>query len=152
MEAWLDGKELSRRPQTVNQYRALARQHILPRMGNMRLTDLQPLHLKQLYRSRKEEGRGARTVQMIHTLMHAVLKQAVKEGILGRNPAAAVQRPKVELAEMHILSEGQAQRLVIASQNTRYGMLFYLALMTGMREGEPLGLKWSDLDWANPAL
>ena len=46
IETWLDGKELSRRPQTVNQYRALARQHILPRMGKMRLTEIQPAHLK----------------------------------------------------------------------------------------------------------
>ncbi|MBA4379552.1 MAG: hypothetical protein C0393_02500 [Anaerolinea sp.] len=147
IESWLDGKELSRRPQTVSQYRALTRQHILPLMGGMRLQDIQPAHLKQLYLAKKDEGRGARTVQLIHTVMHAVLKQAVKEGILGRNPAAAVERPKVEVAERHILTEEQAQQLIIATTGTRYGTLIYMALMTGMREGELLGLKWSDVDW-----
>ena len=152
MPAWLDGKALSQRPQTVVQYRQIASQHILPLLGRLRLQEIQPPHLNRLYLTKQEEGRGARTVQLIHTVLHCILKQAVRDGILGRNPADGVQRPKVEQTEMHILSEEQAQRLVIASQNTRYGMLFYLALMTGMREGELLGLKWSDLDWTKGML
>ena len=148
ISSWLDGKELSQRSQTVVQYRQICNQHILPNMGTIRLQEIQPADLKRLYLLKKEEGRGARTVQLVHVVMHAVLQQAVKEGILGRNPADAVQRPKVEQTERHILTEEQAQRLVIGSQGSRFGMLFYLALMTGMREGELLGLKWSDLDWA----
>jgi integrase len=147
MATWLDGKELSQRSHTVIQYRQIAAQHILPLIGKMRLQEIQPAHLKKLYMAKKEEGRGARTVQLIHTVMHAVLGQAMKEGILGRNPASAVERPKVEQAEIHILTEEQARHLVIASADTRLGTLIYLALMTGMREGELLGLKWSDLDW-----
>jgi integrase len=152
IETWLDGKELSRRPHTVSAYRALVRQHILPHLGGMHLQDIQPAHLKQLYLFKKEEGRGARTVQVIHMVMHAVLKQAVKEGILGRNPADAVDRPKVEVTERKILTEEQAQHLIIATTGTRYGTLIYLALMTGMREGELLGLKWSDVDWTKGQL
>ena len=150
--SWLDGKEISQRPQTVMQYRQIAYQHILPNIGKMRLQEIQPPHLKKLYLMKREEGRGARTVQLIHIVLHCVLKQAVRDGILGRNPADAVERPKVETKEFHVLTAEQAQRLVIASQNTRYGTLFYLALMTGMREGELLGLKWSDLDLAKGTL
>ena len=152
MSTWLDGKALSQRPQTVEQYRQVANQYILPELGRIRLQEIQPAHLGRLYLLKREEGRGERTVQMIHTVLHCVLQQALKEGILGRNPADAVQRPKVEQKEFHILTEAQAQRLVIASQDTRHGMLFYLALVTGMREGELLGLKWSDLDWAKGVL
>jgi integrase len=147
MSTWLEGKMLSQRPQTVEQYHQVANQYILPDLGKMRLQEIQPAHLKKLYLMKREEGRGERTVQMIHTVLHSVLKQAVKEGILGRNPVDAVQRPKVEQKEFQVLNEAQAQRLVIASQESRFGMLFYLALVTGMREGELLGLKWSDLDW-----
>jgi integrase len=148
IETWMDGKRLSQRPQTVEQYRQICKQHIVPNLGKMRLQDIQPAHLKRLYLMKKEEGRGARTVQVVHVVMHAVLQQAVREGILGRNPADSVQRPKVEQTERHILTEEQAQRLVISSQGTRYGMLFFLALMTGMREGELMGLMWSDVDWS----
>jgi integrase len=84
---------------------------------------------------------------LIHTVLHNVLQQAVREGILGRNPVDAVERPKVEKTEMQILTEEQARRFIIATTGNRYGMLFYLALMTGMRQGELLGLKWADLDW-----
>ena len=91
-------------------------------------------------------------MQVIHMVMHAVLKQAVREGILGRNPADAVDRPKVEVAERKILTEEQAQHLIIATTGTRYGTLIYRALMTGMREGELLGLKWSDVDWTKGQL
>jgi len=147
IESWLVGKEISRRPHTVLQYRQIASQHILPTMGKTRLQDIQPSQIKQLYLMKREEGRGPRTIQLIHTVLHCVLKQAVREGILGRNPVDAVERPKVEQAEFQILTEEQARQLVIASMNSRYGTLIYLALLTGMREGELLGLKWSDLDW-----
>jgi len=136
----------------VDHYRTIVRRHILPLIGGMRLQDIQPAQLKQLYLSKKEEGRGARTVQMIHIVMHAVLKQAVKEGILGRNPAAAVERPRVEQTERQILTEEQARQLVIVTTGTHYGTLIYMALMTGMREGELLGLKWPDVDWTKGQL
>jgi len=147
VKTWLAGKEISQRPKTFVQYRQICEQHILPRMGTLRMQEIQPAHIKQLYLAKREEGRGARTVQMIHTILHNIFKQAMKEGILGRNPVEAVNRPMVEKTEMQILTEEQARRMVIATHGIRYGALFYLALITGMREGELLGLKWSDLDW-----
>ena len=152
MSSYLDGKEISRRQGTVHQYRQIAGQYILPFMGKMRLQEIQPSHIKQLYLARREAGASPRLVQMIHTLLYGVMKQAMREGILGRNPVESVERPKVEQAEMQILTEVQAQQLVIASDSSRVGALIYLALMTGMREGELLGLKWSDLDWAKGIL
>ncbi len=151
-EIWLNGKELSRRPGTVLQYRKTAEAHILPILGKMRLQDIHPAHLKQLYMLKKDEGRGARTVQVIHSILHCALKQAVREGILGRNPADAVERPKVEQAELQILNEEQARQFLIAASRSPYETIFYLALTTGMRKGELLGLKWPDLDWNKSTL
>jgi integrase len=116
-------------------------------MGMLRMQEIQPAHINQLYLAKREEGRGARTIQLVHATLYNIFKQAMKEGIVGRNPVEAVSRPKVEKAEMQILTEEQARQMVIASRGIRYGTLFYLALITGMREGELLGLKWSDLDW-----
>jgi len=152
IENWLSGKELSRRPKTVLQYRQIARQHILPVMGKMRLQDIQPAHIKQLYTLKKDEGRGDRTVQLIHSTLHTALKQAVREGILGRNPVAAVERPKVEQAEMQILSEEQAHEFLIAISGSQFKAIYHLALTTGMREGELLGLKWPDINWVTAIL
>ena len=80
-------------------------------MGKMRLQDVQPVHIKQLYLKKRQEGRGVRTVQATHTVLHCVLKWTVREGILGRNPVDVVDRPKVEQAEHQILNEEQARQL-----------------------------------------
>jgi len=146
LEAWLNGKELSRRPKTVLQYRQVAHQHILPQIGGMQLQDVHPSHLKQLYALKRDEGRGARTVQLIHAVLHNAFKQAVLEGILGRNPADAVERPRVEQSEMQTLHENQARQFLLAAMGSPFETIYYLALTSGMREGELLGLKWSDLD------
>jgi len=152
VELWLGGKELARRPKTVLQYRQITTQHILPTLGKMRLQEIRPAHIKQLYTFKKSEGRGDRTVQLVHTTLYNVFKQAVREGILGRNPVEAVERPKVEQAEMQTLNEEQARQFLIAAVGSTFEAVYYLALTTGMREGELLGLKWSDLDWNKSVL
>ncbi len=146
-DSWLAGKKLSRRPGTVHQYRQIFDQYILPLIGKMRLQEVQPSLIRRLYLTKREEGLGSRTIQLIHTVLHSMFKQAVREGLLGWSPVEAVERPKVETAEHQILTEEQAQQLVIMSKASHYGTLIYLALITGLRESELLGLKWSDIDW-----
>jgi integrase len=145
-ELWLNGKELSRRPGTVENYRKITNSYILPKLGQMRLQDLTPTSITQLYLLLKEEGKGARSVQAVHVILHCALKQAVREGLLSRNPVDAVDRPRVEQTENQILTEEQARQLLTAASASLYETVFYLALVSGMRKGELLGLKWSDLD------
>ena len=151
-ELWLNGKELSRRPGTVDNYRKIANTYILPRLGNMRLQEILPAHIKQLYLLLKQEGKGARSIQATHVVLHCALKQAVREGLLGRNPLDAVDRPRVEQAEPQILTEEQARQLLAVASGSLFETVFYLALITGMRKGELLGLKWSDLDSAKGSI
>ncbi len=146
MRTWLGSKALSVRPWTAQGYRGTAERDILPTLGKLRLQQIQPNHLKGLYARLSDEGKGARMIQLAHVVLHAALSQAVKEGILGRNPADAVERPRVERREVQILNEEQAQQFLIAAAGSPFETLFYLALATGMRKGELLGLKWSDLD------
>jgi integrase len=152
MRTWLEGKTLSIRPTTAKGYRGTAERDILPFLGRVRLQQILPSHLKQLYAQLKDEGKGPRMIQLAHVVLHAALHQAVRECILGRNPADAVQRPRVERTEFQILNEEQAHQFLIAASGSPYETLFYLALATGMRKGELLGLKWSDLDWSKGIL
>lgn len=147
IDTWLEGKEISRRSKTVLQYRQIAKQHIVPVLGHLRLQDVTPSHIKQLYALKREEGRGARTIQLIHAVLYNVLKQAVRERTLVHNPMDAVERPKVEQKEMQTLNEEQSRQFLIAASGSAYEMIYYLALVTGMREGELLGLKWADIAW-----
>jgi len=145
-EVWLNGKELARRPSTVNGYRRYARLYILPMLGKLRLQDILPGHIKQLYGLMKDQRKGARTIQLIHVTLHAALKQAVREGYLGRNPVDAIERPTVAQVEFPTLSPEQARQFLITATTSPFDTLFYIALTTGMRKGELLGLKWPDLD------
>lgn len=152
IEIWLNGKELSRRPNTVRNYRRYSKQYVLPHLGKMRLQNILPAHIRLLYLRMQEEGKGARTIQLVHVTLHCAFAQAVREGILGRNPLDAVERPRVETMQFQVLTEEQARQLLIAASGSPYEAVFYLALITGMRKGELLGLKWSDLDWDKSVL
>jgi len=152
INSWLNGKTLSRRERTVFQYRKIAENYILPYLGNMLIQDIRPDHIVRMYSKFKENGTGARTLQLVHTVLHNVFDQAIREGAILRNPADAVERPRVEHKEFRTFSEDQAQQFLLVTAGHRHEALFYLALITGMREGELLGFKWSDLDWSKGVL
>ena len=85
-------------------------------------------------------------------MLHSALTHAEKMGIINRNPASQTMRPKEPVREMSILDENQVNQLMIAAKNTRWEALLHLAVTTGMRQMELLGLKWIDLDWVKRTL
>ncbi len=86
-------------------------------------------------------------MRILHAVLHRSLEQAVRWGMIDRNPAKAVIRPKPCRKEIQTLNSHQARQFLIAAQGSRYEALYYLAITTGLRAGELLGLKWDDLDW-----
>lgn len=85
-------------------------------------------------------------------MLHAALKQAVKLGLASHNPTDGARPPRAPAEEMKILNESQASQLLLAANGTRLEALLHLALSTGMRQMELLGLKWIDLDWIRKTL
>jgi len=152
MESWLSGKELARRPSTVRNYRRYMNLYILPALGRMKVQSILSAHIRQLYMRMQHEGRGARTIQLVHVTLHCAFSQAVKEGLVGYNPMEAVERPKVETKRYDILTEEQARTFMTATKGHPLETLFFLALTTSMRKGEILGLMWTDVDWEKSVL
>jgi len=152
LQQWLGTIRESVRPKTLYQYTQIVRQHISPHLGAIKLKDLRPDQIQALYNEELDKGVSARTVLLTHSVLHKALNQALKLGLIGRNPAQAVSRPKVSHKEMRVLTSDQARTFLSAAESTRYQALFHLALHTGMREGELLGLKWEDLDWVTRQL
>lgn len=74
---------------------------------------------------------------------------AEQQGLIGRNPANSIVSPKVIHKEMKVLNDNQARQLLIAAQGNRYEALYHFAITTGLRQGELLGLRWGDIDWAS---
>ncbi|KYH31125.1 site-specific integrase [Neomoorella mulderi] len=134
------------RPTTRDNYEATIRKHIKPYIGDQKLGQLLPSHLQALYNRKLAEGLSGRTVRLIHTVLHAALKQAVKEGLAVRNVAEATSPPRWEKKEMRVLSPEEQNRLLEALESHRLYAAFLLDMATGLRRGELLGLKWEDID------
>lgn len=149
---WLETERPVLRASTWERYEQLVRLHVLPELGHMRLGRLEPRHLRELYARKSGEGLSSGTIGNVHRVLHRALKEAAAEGQVARNVAALVKPPRPERREMHPLDMGQADRLMNAAEGTRLEALYVLAITTGMRRGELLGLHWADVDLASARL
>jgi integrase len=150
LDRWLsDAVRGTVRESTYSRDKYLVTNHIKPTLGRVKLKNLTALHLQGLYRERLDSGLSGSTVQKIHHVIHKALTQAVKWDLIPRNPATAVKAPTPTTKEMHPLSAEEARRLLEAARGDRLEALYVLAIHTGMRRGELLGLKWSDVDLEN---
>jgi len=147
LEEWLVVAKTSIRPNTFSDYSSIIRNHINPSLGSTKLKDLTPNQLQSLYTVKMKNGTSARTTIMIHAVIHRALQHALKLGLVTRNIADSVTRPKLPKHEMKILDQIQSYRLIQASKDTKYQLLYYVAINTGLRQGELFGLKWSDINW-----
>jgi integrase len=148
LDRWLaDSVKDTLRQRTFERYERIVRVHIKPAIGRVKLKALTPAHARALYRQKLDSGLSPRTVNYIHVTLHKALSQAVSDGPLPRN-AAQVKAPRPEKPEIKPLSPDQARKLIATAYATgdRYAALYVVALHTGMREGEMLGLRWDDLD------
>ena len=134
------------RPTTFERYEQIVRVHIRPALGNLKLKSVTPAHVRSLYREKLEAGLSPRTVQYIHVTLHKALKQAVADGLIPRNTTEAVRPPQVRKEEIRPLTAEQVKALFEAVRGDRLEALYILAVHTGLRQGELLGLKWGDVD------
>ncbi|MEX2161962.1 MAG: site-specific integrase [Anaerolineales bacterium] len=147
---WLANAKTTIRFTTFEQYQQITRDYIKPLLGNVKVFELRPEHVQHLYATHLQNGASARTVRMVHCVVHRSLNQAVQMGLIDRNPASFVKPPRLKRKEMKFYDEGQVQALLITAEaaQDRYLALWKVAVTTGMRMGELLGLKWVDLDWS----
>jgi integrase len=134
------------RPTTFERYEQIVRSHIRPALGRLKLKNVTPAHVRGLYREKLEAGLSPRTVQYVHVTLHKALKQAVADGLIPRNATEAVKPPQVRREEIHPLTPEQTKQLFEAAKGDRLEALYVLAVTTGLRQGELLGLKWEDVD------
>jgi integrase len=131
----------------------MVKKYLIPSLGQIPLTRLRPEHLQRFYADKLSSGRAdgkgglsARTVRYMHVTLHKALKNAVRIGIIIRNPADAVEVPRQKGREMRIMNESDIHIFLEYAKDTSYHALFYTALFTGMRRSELLALRWSDID------
>jgi integrase len=147
LKRWLeDSVKDSVRPTTYHRYESIVRLHVDPILGGTRLLKLTPAKIQALYRERLDSGCSPRTVRYLHVTLHKALDQALKWQLVPANVTEAVTAPRVTREEITPLSPAQVKVFLRAVEGERLEPMFVLAVTTGMRQGELLGLKWEDVD------
>jgi len=142
-----------RKPSTKATYATLLRSQVLPDViARKALADLKPSHVEAFTVRLRDKGYSGSTIRQTYTVLRAVLDTAVRDGLLGANPAAKVPRPGVARTEARYLSTVEVSALLNAAEDSRYAPLLRLLLSTGLRRGEALALRTSDVDLTSGVL
>ena len=148
LDKWLEAAAKPRlAPNTFEHYQDVLSRYVRPALVNHKLANIRALDVQTLYSDLQKRGLSARTVRYTHAVLNSAFKQAVKWGLIAQNPASLVELPKKERKEMQYLSQEYAAKFLEAAASDRFGSYFHLAIVTGMRPSECLGLQWKDINF-----
>jgi integrase len=134
---------------TYDGYRRDVHHHIIPELGRRKLKELTPGDIRRLYRKMAEKGLKDRSIEYVHTTLHKSLKAAVVDRLITHNPTDGVKpikTPTGAAKESKALDPLQVKALLDAASGSRFEALYEVAIHTGLRRGELLGLKWMDIN------
>jgi integrase len=146
LDFWLSTiAKLRVRSRTFADYTDLMRRYVRPAIGNVRVGDITPAHIQNMYNEMSLRGLSPRVVRYTHAVLSSALRKATELDLVPRNVAKMVQLPRQTKKEMHAMSREQAVVFNKCLEEERFGPMLSVALSTGMRVQEYLGLRWSDL-------
>ena len=150
LDLWEDKTFINLEITTIEGYKSKIEKHIKPNLGNLYLENIKPLHLQNFYnRLLKKENNNSlsnRTVLSIHRIIHSSLKQAVRWQLVNRNVADCVEPPKAKKYNANYLSDKETEKLLIVAKDSDIYIPIAIAIYTGTRRGETLGLTWDNVN------
>ena len=160
LEVWMENyAKIKLRPLTYKTSQGFLKNHIKPQIGGIPLADCTSLDLQRFYKhlldggrvdrieaKKKPKGLAPKTVRNIHQMIGSAYNLAIEQKLVSRNPTQGCALPKVEHKEMKTLSADQLSAFFQEARDSGVYELYYLDLATGLRRGELLGLKWTDVD------
>jgi integrase len=146
---WLEAARSRIRPTTWLAYSYCVRRHIVPELGDIPLLRLTAQAIEGWLLRMQAKQLSPATVHQAFRVLRTALRQAVTWGMIPRSPLSLVRSPRFPTREMQVWDEEQIRLfLAEAKRSSRYYTLYLAALLTGMRQGELLGLRWANIDWA----
>lgn len=161
LEQWIKlYAEPNLRPSTCAKYKAHIKNHIVPAIGRLEVATTKPLHIEKFLVSKKTGGRldgkdgglSNSTIMDLYKILRGAFESAVKWELIPRNIMDSVTPPKHEKAIPKVWTPDQVKCFLSSIREHRLYPLYSIALSTGMRRGELLGLRWPDIDWDNKCL
>lgn len=150
---WLDDKRTQIRESTFYTYNWLIDKYIIPYIGDIELSSIRAIDIQRFLNTLINDSLISReNVQKAHSLINDSLKKAMKWELIKQNPAALVDRPKAFKTELKVWDTHEIKAFLDYSKGNRYYIAFLLAITTGMRQGEILGLRWKDINFENHTL
>ena len=128
-------------------YRTAIEKHLIPGLGKQKLDRLQPEHLERLYRKMIDNGAKPATAHQVHRTMRTAMGEAVRRGHVARNVAQLAKPPRIQPEPVEPLTLEEVQQLLAVAEKEPNGARWAIALALGLRQGEALGLRWSDIDF-----
>ncbi|MDA1654272.1 site-specific integrase [Bacillus thuringiensis serovar kyushuensis] len=146
LECWFNTKKHSVGIQTAKVLKGYLNSRIIPSLGNFKLAKLTSLHMQNYVNSLRDDGLKRGTIEKIIKIIRNSLEHAIDLELISKNVAAKTKLPKSDKEELTVWNEQEVQLFLKVAQDSRYSIVFHMALVTGMRQGELLGLRWKDVD------
>lgn len=147
LTSWLDATRDRLAPRTAERYASIVNLHVVPVIGKVKLSKLQPEHLRKVYKSVRDKGLSAQTCLHVHRALHTAFQYGVREErILNENVASRVKGPAPEKRERTPMNPEQIRFLIRVARDTRLEVPVGLTAVTGLRRGELLALRWQRVD------
>lgn len=152
LDRWLE--EIAKpklRESTYNSYSDIIRLHVRGQLGCRLLSELTPFFLQTYYAGLREKKLGTPTLKKLHVIISSSLDQAVRWGLIPNNPAKSVEiartRSGLREQKVRVIDPDEAKQFLAAAEDEHNGLVFTMALATGLRPGEYLALLWKDIDF-----
>ena len=152
LSEWIRFKENNIRPKTSQDYYRLLDKYVYPGFEGIYMKNLDTRSMNLFYRNLVDRQVGFRTIRYLNSILRVAFKDAISQGVFSSNPTDGVILPRWNKKEMQVLDQNEVQRFLKIAKDSRFFYVYYLAILTGMRLGELMGLRWSDIDFQNQVI